>query len=235
MSTLLALVVQDPVAGQVFANLVGDITADEAAKIYRAGVMDMCQAYAELNVRSRLLLYGPRGSRKRVGLMGSRRWRLIERKGPDRGETLIDLAERAFRGGHRRAVAIWPTAATLPHEFIVKAFDDLLVDDIVVGPTFGGDVYAVGFSVDTPHVFQGFDWDDHPTVFDRLVDRVERLNLVMGLMPHWYSLDRAGSLAVLASHLRAELVADGHTTTPRLAEVVRKMVASGEPGAAGGA
>jgi glycosyltransferase A (GT-A) superfamily protein (DUF2064 family) len=234
MSTLLALVVQDPEPGQVFSHLVGRLTADEAAKVYRAAVMDMCQSYAELNVRTRLLLYGPRGSRKRVALMGSKQWRLVERKGPDRGETLIDLAERAFRGGHRRVLALWPTAATLPHEFVVRAFDDLLVDDVVIGPTVDGDAYAVGFSVDMPHVFQGFDWDDRATVFDRLVSRSERLSLVMGLMPHWYGIDSPGSLDVLVSHLRAQLVADGHTATPRLAEAVNGMLKSREPGAAGG-
>lgn len=235
MSTLLALVVENPVPGKAFADLIGEMTADEAARVYRAGVMDICQTYAGLNVRSRLVLYGPKGSRKAVSLLASRQWRLVARKGPDRGETLIDLAERAFRGGHRRVVALWPRAATLPPEFVVKAFDDLLIDDVVIGPTVGGDVYAIGFSVEAPHVFMGFDWGDNGSVFDRLVDRVERLGLVLGLLPHWYAIDRAESLPILASHLRAQVVAEGHTSSPRLAEVVTRILASREPGPAGGA
>jgi glycosyltransferase A (GT-A) superfamily protein (DUF2064 family) len=234
MSTLLALVVESPEPGKVFPGLIGEVTSEEAARIYRACVMDMCEIYAAMNVRSRLLLYGPHGARKQISLLGSKQWRLVERKGQDRGATLIDLAERGFRGGHRRLMALWPQAATLPPEFVLNGFDQLLVDDIVIGPTVGGDVYAVGFSVDLPQVFMGFDWDDQATVFERLVDRVERLGLVLGLMPHWYGLDQPGSLGTLAAHLRAQVVADGHASTPRLAEVVRKLPSGREPGATSG-
>ena len=233
MSTLLALVVENPEPGKAFPGLVGELTGEEAARLYRASVMDMCEAYAACNVRTRLVLYGPKGSRKKVGLLASKHWRLVERKGPDRGETLIDLAERAFKGGHRRVVAMFPRGVTAPPEFVLNAFDQLLVDDIVLGPTVDGDIYAVGFSVDMPYVFMGFDWGDTPTVFDRLIDRVERLGLVLGLMPHWYGVDRPESLGVLSSHLRAQVVADGHATSPRVAEVIRKIMPSREPGTPG--
>lgn len=225
MSTLLALVVRNPVPGKVFSDLVGRLTAEEAARLYRAGVMDMCQVYSELSVRTRLLLYGPKGHRKDVELMGSKQWRLIARKGLDRGETLIDLADRAFKGGHRRVLAVWPRAATVPPKFLVEAFDQLLVDDVLVGPTVDGDIYAVGFSIDAPHVFMGFDWDQSGSVFERLVDRIERLNLVLGLMPHWYGIDRPESLGALAAHQRAQVVADGHSQTPRVADVVARIMA----------
>jgi len=233
MSTLLALVVERPVAGQIFGDLTSRVSAEDAARLYRASVMDMCETFADLTVRSRVLLYGPKGGRKEVVLLASRQWRAVARKGPDRGETLIDLAERAFRGGHRRVLALWPTVPTLPAEFVVNAFDQLLVDDLVVGPTTAGDVYAVGFSVDAPHVFMGFDWQESATVFERLMDRVERLGLVLGLMPHWYAIDRPESLSILASHLRAQVVADGHAREHRLAEVVSKIVSSHEPGTPG--
>jgi len=233
MSTLLALVVRNPVPGKVFDGLVGRLSAEEAARMYRAGVMDMCQTYADLNVRSRVMLYGPKGARKAVSLMGSRHWRLVARKGLDRGETLIDLAERAFRGGHRRVLALWPRAASLPPAFVVDAFDQLLIDDMVIGPTVDGDVYAVGFSVEVPHAFMGFDWTARDSVFERLTDRVERLGLVLGLMPHWYGIDRPASLPTLANHLRAQVVADGHPDLPRLAEVISRIRAGREPDATG--
>ena len=233
MSTLLALVVRTPVPGKVFDSLIGHLSAEEAARMYRAGVMDMCQVYSDLNVRSRVMLYGPKGGRKAVGLLGSRHWRLVARKGLDRGETLIDLAERAFRGGHRRVLALWPRAASLPPAFVVDAFDQLLINDIVIGPTVDGDVYAVGFSVEVPQVFMGFDWTDRDSVFDRLIDRVERLSLVLGLMPHWYGIDRPESLPILAGHLRAQVVADGHPDLPRLAEVMTRLAAGREPDAKG--
>lgn len=230
MSTLLALVVQNPAPGKVFEDLIGELTADQAAKLYRASVMDMCETYASLNVRSRLLLYGPKGARTAVGLLASSDWRLVARRGTDRGETLIDLAERSFRGGHRRLLAIWPQAATLPERFVVEAFDQLLVDDVVIGPTVDGDIYAIGFSVEEPHVFMGFDWDDRASVFERLIDRVERLGLVLGLMPHWYGIDRPGSLGTLAAHLRAQVVADGHPLQKRLGEVMSAIRAGRESG-----
>ena len=233
MSTMLALVVEHPQPGRVFRDLIGVISADEAARLYRASVMDLCEIYADLNVRSRVLLYGPKGARKQVELLANRQWRAVARTNDDRGALLMDLAERAFKGGHRRVLALWPKAPTVPPEFILNAFDQLLVDDLVVGPTIDGDVYAVGFSTDVPYVFQGFDWDERAQVFGHLVDRAERLNLVLGLMPHFYAVDVPQGMQTLATHLRAEILSEGHARTPRLAEVMRKLVPGREPGAAG--
>ncbi len=233
MSTLLALVVEPAEAGKVFKGLIGKISATEAARLYRSSIMDLCEIYAGINVRSRILLYGPKEARKQIELMGSRHWRAVAHNSDNRGAVMMDLAERAFKGGHRRVLAVWPKAPTVPPEFILNAFDQLLVDDLVIGPTTDGDVYAIGFSTDVPYVFQGFDWDEREHVFDHMIDRAERLNLVMGLMPHFYAIDEPRNLPVLASHLRAEILSEGHARTPRLAAVMHKLVPGREPGTAG--
>lgn len=233
MSTMLALVVDHPQPGEVFRDLTGLVGADEAARIYRAAVMDICEVYADLNVRSRILFYRPKESRKQIELLANRQWRAIARTSNDRGALLIDLAERAFKGGHRRVLALWPSAAMLPAEFILNAFDMLLVDDLVIGPTIDGDVYAVGFSTDVPFAFQGFDWDERKHVFSHLIDRADRLNLVTGLLPHYYTIDVPQGLQTLSTHLKAEILSEGHARAHRLAAVMQKLMPGHEPGTTG--
>jgi glycosyltransferase A (GT-A) superfamily protein (DUF2064 family) len=126
---------------------------------------------------------------------------------------LAALFEMAFRLGHQRAVVMVGDCPTVPDAFVIEAFDRLLIDDVVLGPTTEGGVYLVGLSLERPELFYGFDWSGSG-VFDALVERAEAYGLVLGLVPHWYEVsDRAG-LDRLASHLKAMAV-EGSEALPR--------------------
>jgi uncharacterized protein len=202
MSTLFGMLVREPQPGSVKPGLVEALGAPAAARLYRSSVMDLCERFAHLSVESRILCYAPRGARKAVELLGSRHWRCIQQQGATRGQVLGNFFENGFRLGRQRIVVLVSDCPTVPDAFVIEAFDRLLIDDVVLGPTTDGGVYLVGLSLERPELFLGFDWEA-PGVFDALVDRAEAFGLILGLVPHWYDTsDRAG-LDRLASHIRA--------------------------------
>ena len=188
--------------GQVKPGLAEVLGAPMAAKIYRSFVMDLCERFSHLSVQSRLLAYAPRGARKAVGLLASRQWRLVQQQGTTQGQVLANLFEEAFRLGTQRVVFLTTDCPTVPDDFVIEAFDRLLIDDLVIGPTIEGGVYLVGLSLERPELFLGFDWNGSG-VFDTLVDRAEAFGLILGLVPHWYEVEDQAGLARLSSHLRA--------------------------------
>jgi hypothetical protein len=222
MSTLFALLAREPKPGRVKPGLAEVLGAPAAAKVYRSFVMDLCERFSALSAGSRILAYAPRGARKSVGLLASRHWRLMQQQGAGRGQTLLALAEYAFRSGHRRVVFFLTDCPTVPDAFVIEAFDRLLVDDVVLGPTVQGGVYLVGVSLERPELFQGFDWEGEG-VFEALVDRAEAFGLVLGLVPHWYEVNDAGGLAVLESHLRALAVAGSEGLPKRTASLLQRL------------
>jgi uncharacterized protein len=213
MSTLFAMLVRDPQPGSVKPGLAEALGAPAAARLYRSSVMDLCERFSHLSVESRILCYAPRGARKSVELLGSRHWRLIQQQGQTRGQVLANLFENGFRLGRQRIVILTTDCPTVPDSFVIEAFDRLLIDDVVLGPTTDGGVYLVGMSLERPELFLGFDWEA-PGVFDALVDRAEAFGLIMGLMPHWYEVSDRSGLDRLASHIRA-LSVTGSDAIPR--------------------
>jgi uncharacterized protein len=202
MSTLFGMLVRDPQPGTVKPGLAEVLGAPAAARLYRSFIMDLCERFSRLSVESRILCYGPRGTRKSVELLASRHWRLIQQQGASRGQVLGNLFENAFRLGRQRVVVLTSDCPTVPESFIIEAFDRLLIEDVVLGPTTEGGVYLVGLSLERPELFLGFDWEG-PGVFDALVDRAEAFGLILGLVPHAYEVANRAGLDRLASHIRA--------------------------------
>jgi uncharacterized protein len=222
MSTLFALLARDPQPGTVRPALAEALGAPMAAKVYRSSIMDLCERFAGLSVQSRVLAYAPRGARKAVSLLASRHWRLVQQAGTTPGHALEGVFESAMRTGHQRAVVMVSDCPTVPDAFIIDAFDQLLIADVVLGPTTDGGVYLVGMSLERPELFRGIDWAAE-NVFDALVERTEAFGLILGLVPHWYDVkDRAG-LDRLASHLRALSVVGSETMPKRTQTLLAKL------------
>jgi len=222
MSTLFGLLVREPKAGRVKPGLAEVLGPPAAVKLYRSFMMDLCERFAHLSVRTRILAYEPRGARKSVGLLASRHWRLMQQQGGTRGQALAALCEHAFRTGHRRLVVMLTDCPTVPDAFVIEAFDRLLIDDVVLGPTTEGGVYLVGLSLERPELFIGFDWNGDG-VFEAMVDRAEAFGLILGLVPHWYEVEDARGLERLASHLRALVVAGSETLPKRTQMMLQRL------------
>ncbi len=224
MSTMFGLLASKPQAGKVKPGLAAVLGAPAAAKMYRSFIMDLCERFAHLSAPYRVLAYGPRGARKAVGLLASRHWRLIQQEGESRGQVLAALFEHAWRLGCQRAVFLLTDCPTVPAAFVIEAFDRLLIDDVVLGPTTDGGVYLVGMSLERPELVLGVNWNG--AAFDALVDRVEAFGLILGLVPHWYEVEDRAGLQRLASHLRA-LAVEGSEEIPKRTQTLLEQLRQG--------
>jgi len=228
MSALFAMLATKPVPGRVKPALAEYLGAPASAKLYRSFIMDLCERFAHLSVPERVLAYAPRGARKAVSLLASRHWRLMLQEGASTGRALAGIFEHAWRRGCQRAVVLLSDCPTVPGAFVIDAFDRLLIDDVVLGPTTDGSVYLVGMSLERPELLLGLDWEGDG-VFDALVERVDAFGLILGLVPHWYEVEDRAGLDRLASHLRA-LALVGDDELPRRTQTLlaRLRLAEGD-------
>ncbi|MDK1031211.1 MAG: DUF2064 domain-containing protein [Planctomycetia bacterium] len=222
MSTLFGLFARRPDEGRVKTGLIKDLGAHTAAKLYRSFIMDLCEQYAQLSVRSRVLVYAPRGARRDMELLASRHWRLTAQQGPTFGHALAGFFDQGFRCGYRRIVAMVTDCPTVPPEFVVSAFDRLMVVDTVLGPTMDGGVFLIGMSVERPEMFHGYPWDGL-RVFDEMVERAEKFGLILGLVPHWYNVSDPQALRHLNSHLNALALVGDQNMPKRTQAVLQKI------------
>ncbi|MBM4017004.1 MAG: DUF2064 domain-containing protein [Planctomycetes bacterium] len=222
MSTFFGMLAADPQARSVRPGLVDALGAPAAVKVYRSFIMDLCERFSHLSADNRVLAYAPRGARKSVALLASRQWRLVQQEGGSRGQVLANLFDCALRLGARRAVLLLTACPTVPDAFIIEAFDRLLIEDVVLGPTTQGGLYLVGLSLERPELFLGVDFGG-PGVFDALVGRADAFGLVLGLVPHWYEVEDRAGLDLLASHLRALALAGSDAMPRRTQTLFQKL------------
>jgi rSAM/selenodomain-associated transferase 1 len=217
--------------GRVKTRLIGDLTAQEAARLHEAFVLDLFDR-----------LGGAVGSAARPFEVRVA-WALEEgepipeapfpgerQEGSDLGARLYSALSRAARGGGAVA-ALGTDYPTLPLERIEEAFARLEAGaDAVVGPAFDGGYYLIALRPEAvlARLFEGISWSTH-VVLAQTVDRCRELGLSLDLLPPGADVDTPDDLSKLAR----ELVADdrGCPRTRRLLAAWGRLPAVGRGGA----
>ena len=75
----------------------------------------------------------------------------------DLGERMSSAFFDAFRGGARRVVLLGTDIAELKAVNLVQAFEALVENDLVIGPTADGGYWLIGLNRSAP-LFEGIDW-----------------------------------------------------------------------------
>ena len=136
---------------------------------------------------------------------------LVDAWCPDFGETLMAAMAGVLAQGHEGACLINADSPTLPPALLAEAADWLLSRrcDVVLGPADDGGYYLIGARQVHRDLFTGMTWSVD-TVFDETMARAGRMGLAVHVLPSWYDVDDAASLAVL----RAALFEDRETGSP---------------------
>jgi rSAM/selenodomain-associated transferase 1 len=109
-----------------------------------------------------------------------------------------------FAGKHqRRVIAFNSDSPHLPPSILEAAFEMLAAHDVVVGPTHDGGYYLVGAKASHPTLFAG-DGMGTSSALERLLVRARALDLSVGLADHFYDIDVAEDLTLLAEELRVD-------------------------------
>ena len=101
----------------------------------------------------------------------------------------------------RHVIAFNSDSPHLPLEVLAGAFELLMTNDVVIGPTHDGGYYLVGAKADHAALFHG-DGMGTQSALDGLLERARRLQLSVGFTDPFYDVDVEDDLARLARELR---------------------------------
>ena len=102
--------------------------------------------------------------------------------------------------GHQRVVAFNSDSPHLPASVLESAFEALLLQDVVIGPTHDGGYYVVGAKASHPGLFDGESMGTR-SALEAFLARARALQLSVGFTDPFYDVDVAGDLARLAAEL----------------------------------
>ncbi len=141
MSACLVVFAKDPIPGRVKTRLTPRITPDEAAKLYKAFILDIINNARKLernSIDNVTVAYTPIDAERVFCKLVDHPVNFLPQKGDNLGERMRNAFNQSFAEGAKRVVIIGTDSPTLPISYIQKAFDVLKKIPIVIGPTFDG-------------------------------------------------------------------------------------------------
>ncbi len=228
MKTCLIIFAKNPMPHQVKTRLIPQLSPKQAARLYRAFLMDWCETLAALPNAARIIAYTPPESLPDLQALIGKDAIYIPQVGDNLGERLISATQWAAERGYPKILIVGSDSPTLPLSFVSQAIATLDSRDVVLGPSMDGGYYLIGFSAvnlakTVPFVFEDIAWSTE-SVFQQTVDRVLSTGATLGLLPPWYDVDTPADVAFLHAHLATMRLAGDKTHAVRTESLLAELL-----------
>ena len=244
MAECVIVFAKNPVPSEVKTRLIPFLSADQAASLYKAFLIDWCDALSTLTVHREsevrregeapaelyppeephpsvhlVIAYTPSNSRCALQALIGQKAIYIPQVGVDLGERLISAAQWAYEQNYAKFLFVGSDSPTLPIQYVECALGLLDSRDVVIGPSMDGGYYLIGFSAGgavlaIPAIFEDITWSTD-LVFRQTLEKVQSVNARLGLLPPWYDVDTFADLQLLRNHLFAMRLAGEKIPAPQ--------------------
>jgi rSAM/selenodomain-associated transferase 1 len=207
----LIVVAKRPAAGQTKTRLSPPLSPEEASGLYECMLKDTLNLMRQLDDVTPVLAYLPEEEAAYFRRLAPG-FELITQRGHNLGARLDNATTHFLERGYERVVVMDSDSPTLPLEHLTTAFELLSQnDDIVIGPCDDGGYYLIGLRRPAPRLLREVQMSTPFVTRDTLALAAEEGRRVH-LLPTWYDVDEAASLARLQVELvRLPETVAGHT------------------------
>lgn len=210
----LGIMIKAPRAGASKTRLVPPLTHEEAAELSVSFLRDTAANIAEACVLTGELaggvaVYTPVGAEAAFDGLLAPGFSLLAQRGENFGERLFNAADDLLRVGFASVCLIDSDSPTLPTRALVAAVEELSKpgDRCVLGPADDGGYYLIGLKRAHRSLFERIAWSTD-RVLAQSVERAGEIGLDALLLPAWYDVDDAATLARLCEELFSARPAD---------------------------
>ena len=204
------MMIKAPRAGASKTRLVPPLTHEEAASLSVCFLSDtadnIAAGCAESEGAARgVAVYTPVGAESAFDGLLPPGFALLAQRGEGFGERLSNAAEDLLAAGFDSLCLIDSDSPTLPTRSLAAAVSELSKpgDRVVLGPADDGGYYLLGLKGARRRLFAEIDWSTE-RVLAQTVERARECGLEVALLPAWYDVDDAATLARLCAELFAE-------------------------------
>jgi hypothetical protein len=203
-----AIVCKAPGVGGGKSRLRPLLGAEAVAALSACFIRDIAEtleALPALQAGTPIAIYSPAGSEDVLRPLLPARWRLFFQQAATIGEVLHASTTAFLAEGHDCALVVNADSPTLPGAIVEQAIAALRQpgDRVVFGPASDGGYYLIGLKRPHARLFEDIVWST-PDVLARSCERVAEIGLAVTLLPMWYDVDDAETLALLKAELAGQ-------------------------------
>lgn len=204
------LFVKSPEKGMVKSRLAKDIDEDIVLSLYRLFVLDLLKTLGETGYPLKICFFPPDAFGKVSAWLG-KGYAYMPQDGKDLGERMKNAFLETFSRGFTRVLLIGSDIPDLTRTTVDEAFD-LEHFDAVIGPSYDGGYYLIGFkqSAFTSAVFKNIEWGSD-MVFRETMALLLGKQYAVRVLPEKRDIDRLEDLLAFAEHNRGTGPADSET------------------------
>lgn len=183
-----------PEKGKVKTRLAQDIGMDHAASLYALFVADIIETLKISGLPFKVCFHPPDSLKRFMHWLGND---LIyyQQTGEDLGTRIKNAFIQTFSEGVQKAIIIGSDLPDLTLPLINEAFDSLKTAQAVIGPSYDGGYYLIGFrDCSFAHgVFQGINWSTG-TVFKETMKIFQESGISVHVLPEQRDIDTLDDL-----------------------------------------
>ena len=224
----LGLMAKAPIAGEVKTRLQPPLTATEAAALNICFLRDMAaniQSVSETEAASGLVVYTPPGAEAAFDGVLPEGFELLVQRGSSLGERLCNATDDLLKQGYGAVCLINSDSPNLPKSILIRAIESLATegDRVVLGAAEDGGYYLIGLKHAHRNLFNEIAWSTSD-VLARTQQRAAEIDLPVELLPSWYDVDDAETLARLCEELFLTPSANGAYPAPHTRDFLESII-----------
>jgi rSAM/selenodomain-associated transferase 1 len=178
-----------PIPGNVKSRLAASIGPEHAANLYACFIKDIIRTAKQTRMPLKIFYDPPESSSFIEQMLGDELDYQVQ-SGTHLGEKMANGFYAVFEKNYKRAVLVGSDIPNLPETLLIEAMTALSHHDAVIGPSYDGGYYLIGFQATTftSDVFRGIAWST-----DRVYAQTKRKLAARGLdtyiLPQWRDVD----------------------------------------------
>lgn len=199
----LALFTKPPIAGRVKTRLQTELSAEQAAALHRAFLLDLLEQLPT-GAFSTTLLWALDPGAEPPELAPARGLEWAPQSGGDLGERMV-RGLGALAGSAASVAAIGSDLPELTNATIEQAFARLETgDDVVIGPSLDGGYYLIALRRPRPEIFREIAWSTE-RVLEQTLERCASAGLRVSQLAPARDIDHPDDLRALAGRLQGTM------------------------------
>jgi rSAM/selenodomain-associated transferase 1 len=203
-SRALLVFAKTPKPGKVKTRLLAAVSAEVAAALHEACIADTLRLVRKMRGCDVFVFAaGGTGYFRRLAKKQGRgaRVRVLPQRGAELGARMENAFRKCFAMGYRKAVVIGTDTPWMGTERLRRAFAELKMNDVVIGPAEDGGYYLLGIRKMVPEIFRGIPWSTE-RVLELTLKKIVALKLQKKLLRRDFDLDRPEDLKRAARKLK---------------------------------
>jgi uncharacterized protein len=218
---------REPLAGRTKTRLLSHLSAQDAAVLAHAFIIDTLAKAAEIRP-ARLVIAGTSESAVAESVYFRTLQRRFDAELLDQGRGSLGARMARALGyfaRERGALLVGTDLPSLPLAALSRLYALLQRHPLVLGPSLDGGYYAVGVRGEVPPIFTAIRWGS-TRVFAETVKRIKSAKRRLAVGPVWHDVDRWPDLVLLCGYLRTLETSAGrgsHHPCPATARVLKRL------------